>query len=250
MSKLEALHDPVVWHDVECGSYAADLQLWEQLADGAEGPVLELGCGTGRVALQLARRGHRVTGIDSDAALVGELRQRAGDETLPVRAEQADAATFSLGGCFALILAPMQLIQLLPHDRARDECLRTAAAHLEPGGALALAIVEETKTGPDAQIGPPPFPPVPDVRELDDWVYSSLPLGAFEEGDSLVVERLRQTVSPAGQLEESQSAVRLRMLSASSLEKEGQAAGLRPAGRRDIKATESHVGSTVVLLEA
>ena len=60
------------------------------------GPVLELGCGTGRVALHLARRGHRVTGIDSDAALVGELRQRASAEALPVRAEQADAATFSL----------------------------------------------------------------------------------------------------------------------------------------------------------
>jgi SAM-dependent methyltransferase len=246
VSGLEALQDPVVWHDVECGSYAADLALWEELSDAAGGPILELGCGTGRVALHLARRGYRVTAIDSDAALVGALRQRA--EGLPVRAEQDNAATFSLAERFALILAPMQLIQLLPHQ-ASAECLRAAVAHLQPGGVLALAIVEETHTGPGARIGAPPLPPVPDVRELDGWVYSSLPLDAFEEGDSLVVERLRQTVAPDGQLEESQSAVRLRMLSASSLEKEGQAAGLRRAGRRDIKATENHVGSTAVLME-
>jgi SAM-dependent methyltransferase len=249
VSRLEALQDPVVWHDVECGSYAADLALWEELADAAGGPILELGCGTGRVALHLARRAHRVTGIDSDAPLVGALRQRANAGALPVRAELADAATFSLTERFAVILAPMQLIQLLPHQ-ASEECLRAAAAHLQPGGVLALAIVEETHTGPEGRIGPPPFPPLPDVRELDGWVYSSLPLGAFEEGDSLVVERLRQAVSPEGQLEESQSTVRMRMLTASSLEKEGQAAGLRPAGRRDIQATENHVGSTVVLMEA
>jgi SAM-dependent methyltransferase len=249
VSGLDALQDLIVWHDVECGSYAADLALWEQLAGAAGGPILELGCGTGRVTLHLARRGHRVSGIDSDAPLVGALRQRASAEALPVRAELADAATFSLAERFALILAPMQLIQLLPLQ-ASGECLRAAAAHLQPEGVLAMAIVEETHTALGARIGAPPFAPLPDVREHASWVYSSLPLGAFKEGESLVVERLRQAVSPEGQLEESVSTVRMRMLTASSLEKDGQAAGLRPAGRRDIKATENHVGSTVVLMEA
>jgi tRNA G46 methylase TrmB len=53
----ERVSAEAIWHDVECGSYQADLPLWEELAQRAQGAVLELGCGTGRVALHLARRG-------------------------------------------------------------------------------------------------------------------------------------------------------------------------------------------------
>ena len=53
----------VIWHDVECGRYAADLPLWRGLADEASGPVLDVGAGTGRVAIDLARRGHEVTAL-------------------------------------------------------------------------------------------------------------------------------------------------------------------------------------------
>ena len=59
-----------IWHDVECGAYDADLPLWEELADEAGGPVLDLGCGTGRVALHLSRRGHRVLGLDTEASFL------------------------------------------------------------------------------------------------------------------------------------------------------------------------------------
>ncbi|MEK6251154.1 MAG: class I SAM-dependent methyltransferase [Actinomycetota bacterium] len=234
----------VVWHDAECGAYTADLPLWEELAEAADGPVLELGCGTGRVALHLARRGHTVVGIDSDAELVAELRERAAGEGLTVGVEQADAAAFSLDERFGLIVAPMQLVQLLPGADSRRECLSAAADHLASGGCLALAIVAE------AQTGIPPSPALPDVRERDGWVYSSMPLGVIREGDSLLVERLRQTVDPDGHLEESHNAVRLRMLSTASVEREGRAAGLTPAGCRRIYATDAHVGSTVVLLGA
>lgn len=234
----------VVWHDAECGAYEADLPIWEELAEAADGPLLELGCGTGRVALYLARRGHAVVGIDSDAELIVELRQRAGAEGLTIGAEQADAADFSLDERFGLIVAPMQLIQLLPGADSRRQCLRVAAAHLAPHGVVALAIVETEVTSV------PPSPLLPDVREHAGWAYSSMPLGAIREGDSLLLERLRQTVDPDGHLEESHNTVRLRMLSAADLELEGRAAGLSPAGRRRIEATNAHVGSTVVLLGA
>ncbi len=234
----------VVWHDVECGAYEADLPLWEELAESTAGPLLELGCGTGRVALYLARRGHAVVGIDSDADLIAELRERAAAEGLTVGARQADAAGFSLDETFGLIVAPMQLVQLLPDADLRRECLRAAAAHLAPHGIVALAIVETGVTSV------PPSPLLPDVRERDGWVYSSMPLGTIREGDSLLVERLRQTVDPGGHLEESRDAVRLQMHSAAELEEEGRSAGLRPAGRRRIEPTDAHVGSTVVLLGA
>jgi SAM-dependent methyltransferase len=234
----------VIWHDVECSAYAADLPLWEELAEQCDGPVLELGCGTGRVALHLTRRGHRVAGIDSDEALVEELRRRASREELDLLAVHGDATEHCLEQRFTLILAPMQLIQLLPGERARLACLRTAAAQLEPGGRIALAIAEGIETGIS------PLPQIPDVREVEGRVYSSLPLGVTREGDALVVERLRQTVSGEGTLSEARSETRLRVLSAEDLEGEGAAAGLRAAGRRRIDATDAHIGSTVVLLEA
>ena len=56
----------VIWHDLECGGYVEDLPLWRELA--GDGPVLDLGCGTGRVALDLAARGVPVVGLDAAIA--------------------------------------------------------------------------------------------------------------------------------------------------------------------------------------
>ena len=62
-----------IWHDVECASYDADLDLWRELAEAAGGPVLDLGCGTGPVALDLAERGHDVVGTAGDAAAAARI---------------------------------------------------------------------------------------------------------------------------------------------------------------------------------
>jgi SAM-dependent methyltransferase len=229
-----------IWHDVECGSYGADLALWEELAGQADGAVLDLGCGTGRVALHLAWRGHRVVALDVDPELIVALAERAGG--LPVEALLADARGFELDTGIALALAPMQLVQLLPGRADRLECLGCVAAHLLPGGRIAIAIVEEL---PPADGG---APPLPDVREVEDWVYSSLPLETVADGEEIAIRRLRQTVSPAGVLNEEENEIRIRTLSAEQLEREGAAAGLIPLGRRGIPATDIHVGSTVVVL--
>lgn len=231
-----------IWHDVECGAYEADLELWEELADEAAGAVLELGCGTGRVGLHLARRGHPVIGIDSDAALVTAFNQRSGE--LPAVADLGDAKRFDLSREFRLALAPMQLVQLLAGEAERVACLSCMASHLQSGGRGALAIVDRM---PGAVVDS--SPPLPDVREADGWVFSSLPLETVAGDEEIVVRRLRQTVSPGGDLSDEVNEVRLRMLSADRLEREAEQAGLRPAGRRAIAPTDAHVGSTVVLLE-
>jgi SAM-dependent methyltransferase len=229
-----------VWHDVECGSYSADLALWEELAAEADGPVLDLGCGTGRVALHLARRGHAVVALDLDPELVAALRDRAAG--LPLRPVLADARGFELEMDIALALAPMQLLQLLPSHADRRECLGRIAAHLLPGGRVALAIVEGLPPAVDGDL------PLPDVREVDGWVYSSLPLEAAVEGEEIAIRRLRQVVSPAGALSEEENEVRIRALSAAQLEREGAEVDLVALGRRRIPATDLHVGSTVVVL--
>ena len=231
-----------IWHDVECGAYEADLRLWGELADETGGPVLDLGCGTGRVALHLASRGHRVLGLDRDAGLIDVLAARSRE--LPVEAEVGDARDFELGVEFGLALAPMQILQLFEGAETRIECLRCSAAHLRAGGLVAAAIVDDLPTADPASA------PLPDAREVDGWVYSSLPLETVLDGDAIVVRRLRQAVSPAGELSEEIDEVRLQMLDAATLEDEARQAGLRPAGRREIPATGDHVGSTAVLFES
>ena len=231
----------VIWHDAENGAYSGDLALWEELAAEADGPVLDLGCGTGRVALHLARRGHPTVGLDVDPELVAALADRA--EGLPLRAVVGDAQCFDLEEDVALALAPMQMAQLLPGSSDRVECLACVASHLRPGGRIALSIVERL---PEAAEGPPPLP---DVREVDGWVYSSLPLDAVDIGEEIVIQRLRQTVSPAGELNEEENEIRIRTLAANELESEGVEAGLAPLPRRRVAPTDLHVGSTVVVFE-
>ena len=64
----------VLWHDLECGPYRADLPLWRWLAGREGGPVLDVGAGTGRVTLELAREGHELVALDRDAGLLRELK--------------------------------------------------------------------------------------------------------------------------------------------------------------------------------
>jgi len=230
-----------IWHDVECGAYAADLSLWEELAERQGGPVLELGSGTGRVALHLARRGHEVVGLDHDPELLAVLAERGAD--LPVDTLAADARAFELPSPASLVLAPTHLLQLLPDAGERADCLRCIAAALRPGGLLAAAIIE----GMPEPDGAPP--PIPDVREVDGWVYSSLAVEAAVGPGEIVVRRLRQTVSPEGSLSEEPNEVRIATFSAETLEAEAVPHQLVPAGRRVIPPTSMHEGSLVVLLE-
>lgn len=252
MSMTTGVPAEVVWHDTECGGYGADLGLWEELAAAAEGPVLDLGCGTGRVTLHLARRGYEVLGFDREAALIEALRERA--DGLPARGTVGDARQLDLGAEFACLLAPMQLIQLLAGEAERLACLRGIAPHLSPGGVAALAIVEDVEEEAGATFplhgwkNRPSEPPLPDTREVDGVVYSSLPLPTVLDGGALLVRRLRQVVSLEGLLSEEESTIELRELSADQLEREGAAAGLEPLPRRSIPPTDDHVGSTVVLL--
>lgn len=234
----------VLWHDLECGRYAQDLPLWRELAAEAAGPILDLGAGTGRVALDLARAGHDVVALDRDAQLLAALRERAGD--LPVETVRADARDFRLDRRFALVLAPMQTVQLLGGADGRAGMLRCAAAHLRPGGLLACALADALE-GFDAQHTEPPLP---DVLERDGWVYASQPVAVRPDDEGTTIERIRQTVSPAGARTAEGDVVRLDRLDGDTLEAEGVAAGLGPAGRRFVEMTDEHVGSEVVLLRA
>jgi SAM-dependent methyltransferase len=235
----------VIWHDLECGSYAEDLPLWRALADECGDPILEVGAGTGRVALELARGGHEVTALDSDAELLAALEQRAGG--LGVRTTRADARAFELDSGFTLCVVPMQTIQLFGGPSGRAEFLRRARAHLRDGGIVAAALADGMEP---FEVGPGLPAPLPDICEIDGVVYSSTPVAVVDDGDSFVLERVRETVTADGTRSCSHNAVRLDRVTPSQLEREAAAIGLRPLERRRVDSTEEYVGSEVVLLRA
>lgn len=237
--------DAVAWHDVECASYAADLPLWRELAAERGGPVLDVGCGSGRVALDLAARGHEVVGVDSDPALVAALTARAAEAGLPARAVAADARALALEGRFPLAIAPMQVVQLLGGATGRAAMLAAVAHHLTPGGLLVIALADPFDAVPAGESQPP----LPDILESDGWVLSSTPVAVRDEGDAVEIDRLRQAVSPGGELTEELATIVLDSCAPGTLEDEARAAGLTVAGRREVPSTADYVGSTVVLLE-
>jgi SAM-dependent methyltransferase len=228
----------VIWHDVECGSYTADLPLWRHLAREAGGPVLDVGAGTGRVALDLARAGHEVTALDIDAELLAELEARAAG--LPVRTLVADAADFDAGTTFALVAVPMQTIQLLP---ARDGFFASARRAVAPGGLVALAVSAQLEPF-EAEIELPP----PDAAEVGGWRFLSQPTAVREVAEGMRIERLRHTIGPAGERASEPNTIVLAPVTAEGLIAEGEAAGLHRHATLHIAPTPEHVGSEVVVL--
>ena len=240
--------DEVIWHDVENGGYDADLETWRRLADEQAGPILDLGCGTGRVALHLASRGHRVCGVDNRRPLLEALRHRASEGGLAVEAIEGDIRSLALGGRrFSLALAPMQVLQLLTGSEDRIRAMRGARATLEPAGLFAAAIVEEAE---EETFQRSDHPPLPDVREDDEWIYSSLPLAVHSANDRIVVDRLRQIVGPSGEFSEEPNRIELAMVDAAGLEAEGREAGFEPTGRVGVGEDERYAASEIVLLRA
>jgi SAM-dependent methyltransferase len=235
----------VIWHDIECGGYTEDLRLWLMLAAQHRGPVLDIGAGTGRVTLELARSGHQVTALDVDGELLAELRARA--DGLGIATIVADARSFVLDRRFALCIVPMQTIQLLGGAPGRASFLRCVREHLLPGGVVAIAIADQLDLF-DAAEGEVSV--LPDVRELDGVVYSSCPTAVREDGDGFLLVRNREVVSADGRLSRQRDETRIDALGAAQLEREAAAVGLSAAGRERVAPTADHVGSAVVILSA
>jgi SAM-dependent methyltransferase len=112
------------------------------------GRALELGIGTGRIALPLARRGVSVHGIDLSKAMVARLRANRDGEDIGVTI--GDLATTTVDGSFSLAYLVFNTIMNLTTQAAQVACFRNAAAHLEPGGCFVIEV-----TIPDLRRLPP-----------------------------------------------------------------------------------------------
>jgi SAM-dependent methyltransferase len=101
-----------------------------------DGRALELGIGTGRIALPLAQRGVRVHGIDLSEAMVARLRAKPGGAEIPVAI--GDFATTRVDGAFALAYLVFNTIQNLTTQDEQVACFENVAAHLEPAGCFVI----------------------------------------------------------------------------------------------------------------
>jgi SAM-dependent methyltransferase len=242
----------LVWHELECGAYRADLPLWRALAHeqgGARGArVLEIGAGTGRVALALAREGHRVTALERDEELLAALRARAND--VSIETVCADARGFTLAQRdFDLCVVAMQTAQLFAARAERIAFMQSARKHLREGGLLALAIVTALEPF-DAERGDPP--PQAETARRDGRLYVSHPVRVQLGAREIVIERRRRILAreDGEALVDEREEARLARVSETQLQHEGASAGLRAEATRAVPDTEEHLGSRVVMLRA
>jgi SAM-dependent methyltransferase len=103
-----------------------------------DGAALELGVGTGRIALPLSRAGVRVHGIDISSAMVAQMQAKPGSEEIGVTI--GDYATTTVDGTFRLAYLVFNTITNLITQDEQVECFRNVAAHLEPGGCFVIEV--------------------------------------------------------------------------------------------------------------
>jgi SAM-dependent methyltransferase len=132
-------------YDLDLVEDPGDLDLYLALAARTGGPILELGCGTGRVAVPLAAAGHEVTAVDIDPAMLGRARRRAGAAGTAIsgRIEFVEADMLGLdlpsAASFRLGIIALNSLFLLATRAAQREAFATMARYLASGG---LAVVD------------------------------------------------------------------------------------------------------------
>jgi SAM-dependent methyltransferase len=227
--------DAVIWHDLECGGYRADLPHWLTLAARHPGTVLDIGAGTGRVAIELARAGHHVVALERDAVLAAELDRRATE--LAVEVLRADACSFSVRPRVPLAIVPMQTIHLFEDLSA---FLRCTFASLQPRGVLAVALLGEGVEPFELELEP-------DTAEFDAVRYESTPTALRRDNGAVLLERRRTRTAAEGTHSEI-DLIRLADCDVATLTAQAQAVGFEPLERHTIAATLDHAGSEIVCL--
>jgi SAM-dependent methyltransferase len=133
------------YYDLENADFTEDLDFWLELAEEHGGPVLELGCGTGRVLLNLARRGHAVTGVDNAPEMLARLESKLNAASHRHLAQppvllQASMDVFETPTRFQLALMPFNTFMHLMTPEAQMAALARIRQHLVAGATLALDV--------------------------------------------------------------------------------------------------------------
>lgn len=141
------------FYDLDLEGYDDDLDLYLALAEEFDGPVLELGCGTGRVATALARAGCEVVGVDASAGMLAIAR--AAQDAERVTWLQADMRSLDLDRRFALVIVPLGGLQHLESVDDVVAAFDSIARHLDARGTAVIDV--EAPSAQDFEAGPQPL---------------------------------------------------------------------------------------------
>ena len=140
----DSLYDDPSYYRLLFDERSHDLPFYEQLAKECSGAILELGVGTGRVAIALARSGHSIVGVDTSEEMLAVLAQQLRAESSQLRARVAttcaDARTIDLGRRFPLVLFPFNGLAHQRQQLALEQLLANVIRHLEPDGYFAFDV--------------------------------------------------------------------------------------------------------------
>lgn len=145
MDASEEYADVAVFYDyVDDYREREDVPFYVQAAVESKGPVLELGCGTGRVLLPIARAGIEIVGLDSSPHMLAICRAKLQEESTSVRSRvvlhEADMRQFDIRQQFALAILPFRSFQHLTAIEDQIDCLKCIRSHLIPGGLIILDV--------------------------------------------------------------------------------------------------------------
>jgi SAM-dependent methyltransferase len=166
----------------------AEVALLTELAAG--GRALELGIGTGRVALPLAANGVEVHGVDASPKIVAKMREKPGGDAIPVTI--GDMADVPVAGDYSLVFVVFNTFFMLTSQEAQVRCFRNVASHLTPGGRFLLHVF------------------APDLSRIERGDHISVrdaELG-FVRLDASTFNRIEQTLS-SSQIRLDESGIRL-----------------------------------------
>lgn len=152
------------FYDLVTAGDDADVALYAAFARRMDAPVLDLGTGSGRVAVPLAAEGHDVTGVDTSAVMLARARARADAAGVRLRLEHADLCGYRLDERFGLIVCAADSFLHLTEPARQIAALRLAGSHLAPGGRLVLDL------------------PAPGAEGWTDWAPGIRPLDLVWSG--------------------------------------------------------------------
>ena len=149
MTTADLPHDPYaaipLLYDLEHDAFDADVDLYVNLATAVGDPILELGCGTGRLLEPLLAAGFRVTGLDSSRAMLDRAAARIGaNDRATLHLGSMQAADTAPGGPFGMVLCPLNGLLHLETQAAQRKALAAAWRALDPRGQLVIDVMNPT----------------------------------------------------------------------------------------------------------
>ncbi len=205
-----------------------DLPFWIDLANELGGPVLELGCGTGRVLIPLAQAGHLAVGLDLDPAMLRFLKDSiSGRLAGRIHIFRGDLTRFHLAQRFPLIIMPCNTYSTLSPEQRRQS-LGLVRRHLAPGGVFAVSLPNP------AVLLRLPKRGEPEVEEVLPHPDDGEPVQVSSEWERderhFVLRWHYDHLLPDGRIERTTGVARHHLAARDDYLQEMSAAGLQPAG--------------------